>query len=95
MAVDTKVFLLPGEFSFSRKPGQISTLLGSCISIIIYDTKNKWAGMNHFMLPEYRDGGMAPGKFGDSATESLLKAAKAAGSKPEDWVASVYGGGVC
>jgi chemotaxis receptor (MCP) glutamine deamidase CheD/CheY-like chemotaxis protein len=45
------------------------------------------------MLP-YRTGGdLAPGKYGDWATESLLEVALRAGSRKFDLVASLYGGG--
>lgn len=93
MDPDNKIFLLPGELTFSRKPTTISTLLGSCVAICIHDTKNKWGGMNHFMLPNKRPGLFEDGKFGDASTDKLLKAAMAAGAKKEDLVCSIYGGG--
>lgn len=93
MSIDNKIFLLPGEYTFTRKPAIISTLLGSCVGIALYDKKNQWGGMNHFMLPNKREGTMEDGKFGDASTHLLLKAAYAAGVSKGDLVASIYGGG--
>lgn len=88
-----RVFLLPGEFAFSREPAQMSTLLGSCVALCLHDAKRCWGGMNHFMLPYQGAGRLAPGKYGDYAIPTLVKLAAQSGSKREDLVASLYGGG--
>ena len=86
-------FLLPGEAKYVKRPTRISTLLGSCVSVCLHDTRNKWGGLNHYMLPERNDGTMSPGKYGDFAISSLIKVACNVGSQPSDLVASVFGGG--
>ena len=88
-----KVFLLPGEATFVREPAQVATLLGSCVAVCLYDKRNRWGGMNHYMLPYKTGGDLAPGKYGDWATESLLDVAYRSGSRKFDLVASLYGGG--
>ena len=88
-----QIFLLPGEATYARKPTRISTLLGSCVAVCLYDTKNHFGGMNHYMLPYQSDGQMAPGKYGDYSIESLFQVAQRAGSRIGDLVASIYGGG--
>lgn len=88
-----RVFLLPGEFAFSREPAHISTLLGSCVAVCLYDAKRQWGGMNHFMLPKQNGGRLEPGKYGDYAIPALIKLATQSGSKQTDLVASLYGGG--
>ncbi|PCJ65739.1 MAG: hypothetical protein COA73_02290 [Candidatus Hydrogenedentota bacterium] len=90
---ERKQFLLPGELAYCRKPTLLSTLLGSCVAICLYDKKNRWGGMNHYMLPFKNNGTMVDGKYGDTAFKSLVRLAKASGSVGEDVVASVYGGG--
>ncbi|MBO4729182.1 MAG: hypothetical protein J5631_12220, partial [Spirochaetaceae bacterium] len=45
------ITILPGEFYSTDKPVLISTVLGSCISIALYDPELKLGGLNHFMLP--------------------------------------------
>ena len=44
--------IFAGEYYISTKKEIISTVLGSCISVCLYDTINEVGGMNHFMLPE-------------------------------------------
>lgn len=88
-----RVFLLPGEARYTRKPMVISTLLGSCVAVCLHDTRNGWGGLNHFMLPYQENGRMSPGKYGDFAIGSLVEVASRAGSRKPDLVASLYGGG--
>ena len=87
------VFLLPGEAKFTKKPLLIATLFGSCVGVCLYDRKNRWGGVNHYMLPYQKEGGLAPGKYGDFAINSLIKVACSAGSLKGNLVASVIGGG--
>jgi two-component system chemotaxis response regulator CheB len=87
------IFLLPGESAFVREPTAMSTLLGSCIAVCLNDTRNHWSGMNHYMLPNAGDGGLEDGKCGDRAIPALIRLATLAGSRIEDLVAGIYGGG--
>ncbi|MFY9397126.1 MAG: chemoreceptor glutamine deamidase CheD, partial [Desulfomonilia bacterium] len=69
------VIIYPGEFHVSS--GEIiATVLGSCISVCIRDTKTGIAGMNHFMLPgDVRSEEMffsASTKYGMFAMEQLI-----------------------
>jgi CheY-like chemotaxis protein len=88
-------FLLPGESVFCREETLISTLLGSCVAVCLYDNARCWGGMNHYMLPEDNGGSLEPGKYGDVAIRSLVAVARSAGSRKSNLVASVYGGGPC
>ncbi len=88
-----RVFILPGEAKYSRRPTIISTLLGSCVSVCLHDKKNKWGGLNHFMLPYRESGKLAPGKYGDFAITSLIEVAQRVGTLKQDLVASLFGGG--
>lgn len=52
------VKILPGEFYATADGTAIATLLGSCVSVCLYDKKKGVGGMNHFMLPQLLlDGG--------------------------------------
>ena len=44
------ITIYPGEFCTTPGPELISTVLGSCVSIALFDAKNCIGGMNHFML---------------------------------------------
>lgn len=43
--------LLPGEYYVTTHQELIVTVLGSCVSACIRDTRTNIGGMNHFMLP--------------------------------------------
>lgn len=45
------ITLHPGEFQVSDEEIIISTVLGSCVSVALYDPLNRQGGMNHFLLP--------------------------------------------
>lgn len=90
---ERRVFLLPGEYAFEQQPTIISTLLGSCVAVCLHDTRRRWSGVNHFMLPRHGNGDLSPGKYGDYAIPALLKLFQKAGSLRGDLVASVVGGG--
>ncbi|MCP4546905.1 MAG: response regulator [bacterium] len=93
MLEENKVFLLPGEMCYLKKPATISTLLGSCVAVCLIDGKNQWAGMNHYMLPNFKSGNLKGSKCGDTALVLLLKQALKAGSKKSGLTAKIYGGG--
>jgi chemotaxis protein CheD len=48
--------------------------------------------MNHFLLPESREGQPASLRFGDEATAELLKRLALIGSRKQDLRAKIFGG---
>jgi len=87
-----KHFLLPGALKVSRKPMEITTLLGSCVSVCIWDTRLKIGGVNHYMMPSWNGDGLASPKFGNIAIDKLIRSLVNFGSNPSDMVAKVFGG---
>ena len=67
-----RVFLLPGEYIVSKKPHEVTTLLGSCVAICLYSRKAKFGGMNHYMLPTSASGEKAA-KYGDYSIQTIVK----------------------
>lgn len=88
-----RVFLLPGELYISREPALISTILGSCVGVVLFNRKHKFGGMNHFMLPQANNGDIPNGKHGDYSTEMLIKMMLAEDSNIGNLEASILGGG--
>ncbi len=87
-----KYFLLPGALKVSRKPMEITTLLGSCVSVCLWDKNLKIGGINHYMMPFWNGSGLASPKYGNIAIEKLLKSMINLGSQPSNIVAKVFGG---
>ena len=65
-------FLYPGQIFVSREAITISTILGSCAAVCLWDSRRKIGGMNHYLLPE----GAADGRnlpYLQSATCSSIR----------------------
>ncbi len=97
--------LYQGDCYVSNKDEYIGTLLGSCVSVCLYDPVNKVAGMNHFVLPgkvvqnyaNYKklnagDEQKELLKFGTKSIENLIYQMEQYGKK-DNIVAKIFGGG--
>ncbi len=85
-------YLYPANIFASRELYQITTLLGSCVAVCLYDTRQKFGGMNHFMLPLWNGQGLASPKFGNIAIQQLVQKMEQLGSDRNDLIAKVFGG---
>ena len=45
-----RIVVEPGEYFATNEKLVLSTLLGSCVSVCLYDAVNRVIGMNHFLL---------------------------------------------
>ena len=86
-------FLYPSHIFVANQPHEITTVLGSCISVCLYDTQKKIGGMNHYMLPFWNGEGLASVKFGNIAIEKLISEMIRKGCLVKNMVAKVFGGG--
>jgi chemotaxis protein CheD len=68
-----RIFVLGGQIVTTTVPKEFVTILGSCVSVCIWDKKTKAGGMNHFLLPETVNDSKSL-KGGISATRSLIQA---------------------
>ena len=89
-----EIFLNPGEFHFGAGHTRISTLLGSCVSITLWHPRHKIGGMCHYMLTERNHPHDKPldGRFGSEAFELFLQQVEAAGTRPGEYQAKLFGG---
>ena len=92
----------PGEYYVTTEGEMITTVLGSCISACIRDPNTGIGGMNHFMLPDYVDGGCtewgingenAGARYGRFAMELLISTLVNLGAKKNDLEVKLFGGG--
>lgn len=87
----------PGEYFATGDDTIISTVLGSCIAVALYDPAAGIGGLNHFMLP----GEVAAdeiirnpnAKYGMYAMELLINELMKLGIRKRDIRAKVFGGG--
>lgn len=86
------IFLLPGELKVSEAPAQITTILGSCVAVCLWDANIGIGGMNHFLLPAWKKGEGASTRFGDIATKLLLQKLSEFGCQRRHLTARLFGG---
>jgi chemotaxis protein CheD len=87
-----KKFLLPGQLHVAREATTISTILGSCVAVCLWDLKKRIGGMNHYLLPEGEEVTANPFRYGNMANQELLKQMLNAGCKVQDMQARIFGG---
>jgi chemotaxis protein CheD len=88
-----KLFLYPGQLVVTRDAMEISTILGSCVSVCLFDSIRHIAGMNHFLLPVNDKYKSDIEKYGDTSLKFMLDKILIMGSKKKDLIAQVFGGG--
>lgn len=86
-----KVFVLGGQVIVSDEPRVLVTILGSCVSVCLWDRKLMIGGMNHFLLPEtVNDEKSLHG--GIASTRLLVESILCQGSNLKNLEAQVFGG---
>ena len=80
---DRTSYIVQGEFRVSRDPSEVlSTVLGSCVAVCLWDPTAKVGGMNHFLLPAAPGQGDAKMlRYGAHAMEVLINEVLKLGSK--------------
>jgi chemotaxis protein CheD len=74
--------------------GRLRTIVGSGISVCLYDKVNSIAGMNHFLLPRTNDPENATGRYGNAALYGLVMLLRQNGAS-FPLVAYMSGGAFC
>lgn len=90
-----EVFLHPGEYHLGQAPGRIRTLLGSCVSVTVWNQAKQVGGMCHALLPSRvrRAGEGLDGRYVDEAVEWLAQTLLRHGIQPSACRAKLFGGG--
>lgn len=86
-------FLKPGFVFLSQKPALISTVLGSAVTVCLWDRKNRFGGMAHFLYPEMTKPRQTTTQYGNVAVWTLIQLLINAGSKKKSLEAQIFGGG--
>lgn len=87
-----KHFLYPGQIFVSADPICISTILGSCAAVSLWDCHKKAGGLNHYLLPEGPDEGPNRLRYGSIANPELLRQVLALGCEVRNLQAKIFGG---
>ncbi len=89
---ENNYYLLPGQIYATNEDTLISTILGSCVGVVIYDPVNKVAGLNHYLLPKPLSGESSGHRFGFYAIPELILSVIAMGADHYNLKAKVFGG---
>jgi chemotaxis protein CheD len=86
------VYLQPGQLVASAEPTRVTTILGSCIAVCLWDPAIGVGGMNHYLMP-FRTGDRdASDRFGSVAIPRLIERLMELGARQPRLVAKVFGG---
>lgn len=86
------VYLHPGDSVATNTPTAIKTILGSCVSVCLWDGDRGVGGMNHFVMPRTWANTPHPGRFGTLAIPRLIDAMVEQGARAGRLQAKVFGG---
>ncbi|MCA8967024.1 MAG: chemotaxis protein CheD [Planctomycetes bacterium] len=76
-----------------RRPGVLTTLLGSCVGMVVQDLRNGVAVLAHIVRPKGTGAGMGPGYFADVAAPRARDLAIQNGADPRELMVRIAGGG--
>jgi chemotaxis protein CheD len=86
------VFLQAGHLYVSPLPSLVTTILGSCVAVCLWDPVARIGGMNHFMLP-YGVGPAAMSlRYAGHAMTALIDRLAEIGTERGRLVAKLFGG---
>lgn len=85
----TEAMLWAGDIVADKSPVRMSTVLGSCVSVCLFDPLRAVGGMNHYLVP--RGGNTA--LHGEWSIRELIRRMTRMGSDVGALQAKVFGGG--
>ncbi|MCP4024163.1 MAG: chemotaxis protein CheD [Desulfobacteraceae bacterium] len=90
--ITSDYLLKPGYIYLPDKPTVISTVLGSSVSVSLYDKSRKMGGMNHFLFPIVGLKEKTTARYGNVAIHTLVRLMLEGGSLVKNMEAQLFGG---
>ncbi|MEW5722126.1 MAG: chemotaxis protein CheD, partial [Thermodesulfobacteriota bacterium] len=88
-----RYLLQPGYIFTSSEPSLVTTVVGTCVAVCLYDRRRKMGGMNHFLYPKAGRREKTTPQFGNVAIPALIRMMVSQGCREEDMEAQLFGGG--
>ena len=82
-----------GGLAATRAPGLLSTLLGSCVGMVVQDLRAHVAVLAHVVRPNGQGAGMGPAYFANLAAPRARDLAIQTGGNPRELLVRMVGGG--
>ena len=86
------IYLHSGQLYASDEPCSITTILGSCVAVCIWDDVRGFGGATHYLLPHKVSSGAGSVRFGHFAIEQLISRLLAMGGRRRNLNAKIFGG---
>lgn len=87
-----KYFLIEGLIFVSRTECEVTTILGSCVSVCLWDPILEIGGINHYLLSLWNGEGLPTPRYGNIAIPKLIKKMMSFGSEKKNLRAKIFGG---
>lgn len=86
------VYLHAEQVFVSGSPKTVMTILGSCVSVCLWDPYLNAGGINHFLLPYHSNTRQDVGRYGNVAIRLLLERMDSLGCRRRTLLAKIFGG---
>lgn len=87
------ITVIQGDYAVSADPEVVlSTVLGSCVAVCLFDPEAGVGGMNHFLLADFGQNHSNDLKYGVNAMELLINKVLQAGGQRRRLRAKLFGG---
>ncbi len=86
------VYLCPGQLFASAVTTSVTTIVGSCVAVGLWDPAAGVGGVCHFQLPRWLGTGPRTQSYADVALQELLERIRLLGGGSERLRASLFGG---
>ncbi|PQO44666.1 chemotaxis protein CheD [Blastopirellula marina] len=81
-----------GQIQIAKNDEVLSSILGSCIGVAIFDSSRRIAALAHVVLPNSGGRPGSPGRFADTAIPAMLQELRSKGANPQQLRAKIAGG---
>ncbi len=85
-------YLYPGMLFAEQETHRVTTVLGSCIAVCLFDPIRRVGGINHFMLPLWNGEGLPTPRYGNVAINALIERLQGFGCLTTRLQAKLFGG---
>jgi chemotaxis protein CheD len=85
-------YLYPGALFADPRPHLVTTVLGSCVAVCLFDPVRRLGGINHYLLPLWNGEGLPTPRYGNVAIDLLIDRLLALGCVSSRLQAKVFGG---
>ncbi len=89
----TAISLPPGLLYAAADPVTVTTVLGSCVAVCLFDPVTRTGGLTHYLLPCWNGEGLASPKYANIALPRLIERMSELGCRRRNLRAKLFGGG--